>query len=70
MSGHHARHLLHSGYINFTSVYLVWLVGAVFYHLPSLDSMGLNIKASGSFSAGPGVFAAFDFTDDGLGRPD
>ncbi|KAF5843712.1 hypothetical protein DUNSADRAFT_8227 [Dunaliella salina] len=33
------------GYINFTSLYIVWLIGAVFYHLPSLESMGVNIKA-------------------------
>eukprot|EP00983_Pelagomonas_calceolata_P086358 1156745-Pelagomonas_calceolata.AAC.7 len=34
------------GYINFTSLYIVWLIGAVFYHLPSLESMGVNIKVS------------------------
>jgi len=34
----------HRGHINFTSIYIAWLTGAVFYHLPSLDSMGVNIK--------------------------
>lgn len=28
------------GYINFSAVYICWLLMAVFYHLPSLESMG------------------------------
>ena len=34
-----------TGYINWTTVYTVWLCAAVFYHLPSLESLGLDIKA-------------------------
>ena len=34
-----------AGYINWSSVYVVWLCAAVFYHLPSLESMGLDVKA-------------------------
>ena len=34
-----------SGYINWTTVYAVWLCAAVFYHLPSLDTLGLDVKA-------------------------
>ena len=26
-------------------MFIVWLVSAVFYHLPSLDSMGFNARA-------------------------
>ncbi|KAI7840166.1 hypothetical protein COHA_005949 [Chlorella ohadii] len=33
------------GYINYSAVYICWLLMAVFYHLPSLESMGINIKA-------------------------
>ena len=32
-------------YINFHSLFIVWLCSAVFYHLPSLETMGLNAKA-------------------------
>jgi len=32
-------------YINWSTVYAVWLCAAVFYHLPSLESMGFDIKA-------------------------
>ena len=28
------------GYINYSAVYICWLLMAVFYHLPSLESMG------------------------------
>lgn len=34
-----------AGYINWTTVYAVWLCAAVFYHLPSLDSLGLDVRA-------------------------
>lgn len=34
-----------SGYINYSTIYICWLLMAVFYHLPSLESMGINIKA-------------------------
>lgn len=33
-----------SGYINFSSVYIGWLCGAVFLHLPSLKSLGLDFR--------------------------
>ena len=33
-----------SGYINFSSVYIGWLCGAVFLHLPSLKSLGLDVR--------------------------
>lgn len=33
------------GYINWTTIYAVWLCAAVFYHLPSLDTLGLDVKA-------------------------
>ena len=33
-----------SGYINFTSVYIAWLCGAIFLHLPSFASLGLDFK--------------------------
>ena len=33
------------GYINWTTIYVVWLCAAVFYHLPSLDSLGLDVRA-------------------------
>ncbi|GIL77238.1 hypothetical protein Vretifemale_6729 [Volvox reticuliferus] len=34
-----------SGYINFSALYIVWLCSAVFYHLPSLEQLGLDIRA-------------------------
>ncbi|KAK9809330.1 hypothetical protein WJX73_005806 [Symbiochloris irregularis] len=34
-----------SGFINLYSVYISWLCGAVFLHLPSLEALGFNIKA-------------------------
>lgn len=34
-----------SGYINWTTVYAVWLCAAVFYHLPSFNSMGLDVRS-------------------------
>ena len=34
-----------SGYINWGTVYAVWLCSAVFYHLPSFESLGFDIKA-------------------------
>lgn len=33
------------GYINYYSVYLFWLGSAVFIHLPSFQSMGIDVKA-------------------------
>ncbi len=33
------------GYINYYSVYLFWLGSAVFVHLPSFQSMGIDVKA-------------------------
>ena len=36
--------MVRSGYINFSSVYIGWLCGAVFLHLPSLKSMGLDFR--------------------------
>jgi hypothetical protein len=32
------------GYINWSSIYVVWLCAAIFYHLPSLESMGIDVK--------------------------
>lgn len=34
-----------SGYINWSTVYIAWLCGAVFYHLPPLESMGFDVRA-------------------------
>lgn len=34
-----------SGYVNPYSVYICWLCGTVFLHLPSLESMGFDVKA-------------------------
>ena len=31
--------------INFSSLYIIWLCSAVFYHLPSLERMGVDVKA-------------------------
>lgn len=33
------------GYINWNSIYVLWLTSAFIYHLPSLESMGVDIKA-------------------------
>ncbi|GFR41996.1 hypothetical protein Agub_g2810, partial [Astrephomene gubernaculifera] len=33
------------GYINFSTLYIVWLCSAVFYHLPSLEQLGLDVRA-------------------------
>jgi hypothetical protein len=33
------------GYINWSSIYVLWLCAAVFYHFPSLESMGVDVKA-------------------------
>ena len=33
-----------SGYINFTSVYIAWLSIAIFLHLPSFESLGIDFK--------------------------
>lgn len=33
------------GYLNYYSVYLFWLGSAVFVHLPSFQSMGIDVKA-------------------------
>ena len=33
------------GYLNYYSVYLFWLGSAVFIHLPSFQSMGIDVKA-------------------------
>ena len=35
----------HRAYINFHSLYILWLCSAVFYHLPSLETIGLDAKA-------------------------
>ena len=60
--------------INWSTVYAVWLCAAVFYHLPSFDSLGLDVKADvsmlitvflgslvilGSLSVAYGTAAAF-----------
>ena len=37
--------VLHRGTINWTTLYLGWLCSAVFYHLPSLKSFGLDVRA-------------------------
>eukprot|EP00198_Chlamydomonas_reinhardtii_P006217 XP_001695553.1 predicted protein [Chlamydomonas reinhardtii] len=37
------------GFINFSTLYIVWLCSAVFYHLPSLASLGLDVRADVSF---------------------
>jgi hypothetical protein len=37
--------LLHRGYLNFGTLYICWLCSAVFCHLPSLESLGIDIKA-------------------------
>jgi hypothetical protein len=34
-----------SGYINWNTVYAVWLCSAVFYHMPSFESLGFDIRA-------------------------
>ena len=34
-----------SAYINFTSLYIVWLCGALAYHLPSLEAFGIDVRA-------------------------
>eukprot|EP00798_Chlamydomonas_sp_ICE-L_P001343 gene1343-32703_t len=33
------------GYINYRTVYIIWLCSAVFYHLPSLEALGFDVKA-------------------------
>ena len=33
------------GYINFYSLYIAWLMSAVFIHLPSFQSLGLDVRA-------------------------
>lgn len=34
-----------SAYINWNTVYAMWLCAAVFYHMPSFESLGFDIKA-------------------------
>lgn len=34
-----------AGYINWNTMYAVWLCSAVFYHMPSFESLGFDIKA-------------------------
>ncbi len=34
-----------SAYINWNAVYAMWLCAAVFYHMPSFESLGFDIKA-------------------------
>eukprot|EP00210_Caulerpa_lentillifera_P006894 g6591.t1 len=34
-----------SGYLNYYSIYIFWLCSAVFYHLPKLEDMGMDLKA-------------------------
>mmetsp|Transcript_31178 Transcript_31178/g.92977 ORF Transcript_31178/g.92977 Transcript_31178/m.92977 type:complete len:1354 (-) Transcript_31178:1870-5931(-) len=38
------------GVINFHSLYIMWLCSAVFYHLPSLEALGLDAKADTSLA--------------------
>ncbi len=33
------------GYLNLSTLYIVWLCAAVFYHLPSLEQLGLDVRA-------------------------
>lgn len=33
------------GYINLYTLYIFWLCSAVFVHLPSLQSMGFDVRA-------------------------
>eukprot|EP00879_Flechtneria_rotunda_P021371 GHRR01022526.1.p1 GENE.GHRR01022526.1~~GHRR01022526.1.p1 ORF type:complete len:400 (+),score=129.69 GHRR01022526.1:397-1596(+) len=35
----------HRGFLNFYSLYIVWLCSALFCHLPSLEALGFDIKA-------------------------
>ncbi len=34
-----------SGQINYYTLYIGWLCTAVFYHLPSLEALGIDVKA-------------------------
>ncbi len=33
------------GYINLYSLYIAWLASAIFIHMPSLESLGLDVRA-------------------------
>lgn len=37
-------------HLDFNRLYIAWLVGAVFYHLPSLEAMGVPVKADVSLA--------------------
>lgn len=41
---------LRRAYINYTGIYMCWLIAALFYHLPSLDSLGINVRADVSLT--------------------
>ena len=34
-----------SGYLNYYAIYIIWLCSAVFYHLPKLEDLGMDLKA-------------------------
>jgi hypothetical protein len=38
------------GFINLGALYILWLCSAVFYHLPSFEALGIDIKADVSLT--------------------
>jgi hypothetical protein len=42
--------LLCRGYVNFYSLYIVWLCSALFCHLPSFQALGIDMKADVSLA--------------------
>ncbi|WIA33540.1 hypothetical protein OEZ86_006664 [Tetradesmus obliquus] len=40
----------HRGYVNFYSLYIVWLCSALFCHLPSFQTLGIDMKADVSLA--------------------
>ncbi len=38
------------GYINLSTAYIGWLMLAVFYHLPSLEALGFDVRADVSLA--------------------
>ncbi|GBF92372.1 hypothetical protein Rsub_05574 [Raphidocelis subcapitata] len=40
----------HRGYINLSTAYICWLMLAVFYHLPSLEALGFDVRADVSLA--------------------
>jgi hypothetical protein len=38
------------GYLNFYSLYIVWLCSALFCHLPSFQALGIDMKADVSLA--------------------